>query len=251
MKAYRLKKWYPSLPKDWEEGMEVGQGDRGSHADYSPCAGNYTDKRIPVSQVECCDGFWEEVVEKDYEVLSYTTNVVETGSDWVVESKISSVKRLSDEAVFSVGDSVVVPKQTKDFYKYSDYTIKSFKVWPEYYKHNKLMAIVENGCHIPLDELKHYKKEPIFTTEDGKDIFEGDEYWCVHSYDFFLRDYIAETGIYNKNYKRFSTKEAAEEYIRNNKPMYTLKDIEKCVENWGLCKVEGEHIERFLDKRTL
>jgi len=23
MKTYKLKKWYPSLPKDWEIGMEV------------------------------------------------------------------------------------------------------------------------------------------------------------------------------------------------------------------------------------
>lgn len=28
---------------------------------------------------------------------------------------------------------------------------------------------------------------------------------------------------------------------------YTIEDIERCVENWGLCKVEKEHIERFLN----
>lgn len=242
MKKYKLKKWYPSLPKDWKEGMEVGQGDRGSYSDYSPCAGDYTDKRIPKSQIECCDGFWEEVVEKDYEVLSYNSNIS--------ESKIGSVKRLSDGVVFSVGDSVIVPKHVKNFYKHSDYTIKSFKKWPEYYKHDKLMAIVENGCHIPLDELKHYTK-PNFTTDDGKDIFEGDTYHKVDS-DFSYGGRWRSHGMHDVHgyhkAKFFSTKEAAEEYIRNNKPMYTLKDIEKCVENWGLCKVEGKYIEQFLNK---
>jgi len=28
---------------------------------------------------------------------------------------------------------------------------------------------------------------------------------------------------------------------------YTIEDIEKCVENWGLCKVEKEYIEQFLN----
>jgi hypothetical protein len=28
---------------------------------------------------------------------------------------------------------------------------------------------------------------------------------------------------------------------------YTIEDIEKCVENWGLCKVEKEYIEKFLN----
>jgi hypothetical protein len=29
---------------------------------------------------------------------------------------------------------------------------------------------------------------------------------------------------------------------------YSIEDIEHCVENWGLCKVEQEEIERFLNK---
>ena len=29
--------------------------------------------------------------------------------------------------------------------------------------------------------------------------------------------------------------------------LYTIEDIERCVENWGLCKVEKEHIEKFLN----
>ena len=32
---------------------------------------------------------------------------------------------------------------------------------------------------------------------------------------------------------------------------YSIEDIEKCVENWGLCKVEKEHIEKFLTREWL
>jgi hypothetical protein len=28
---------------------------------------------------------------------------------------------------------------------------------------------------------------------------------------------------------------------------YSIEDIEKCVENWGMCKVEKEYIESFLN----
>lgn len=33
-----------------------------------------------------------------------------------------------------------------------------------------------------------------------------------------------------------------------DKEAYSLEDIEKCVENWGLCKVEGEYIKKFLER---
>ncbi len=29
---------------------------------------------------------------------------------------------------------------------------------------------------------------------------------------------------------------------------YSIEDIEKCVENWGICKVEKEYIEQFLNR---
>jgi hypothetical protein len=27
--------------------------------------------------------------------------------------------------------------------------------------------------------------------------------------------------------------------------LYTIEQVEKCIEHWGMCKVEKEHIERF------
>jgi len=35
--------------------------------------------------------------------------------------------------------------------------------------------------------------------------------------------------------------------IHNVSNCYSIEDIEKCVENWGICKVEKEYIERFLN----
>jgi hypothetical protein len=38
-----------------------------------------------------------------------------------------------------------------------------------------------------------------------------------------------------------------DEVPHNVSNRYSIEDIVKCVENWGLCKVEKEHIERFLN----
>lgn len=93
MKKYKLIQKYPSLARDWEPGMEVGLGDR--NYGYSPCSGNYTDcRKLDNTEVENNPEFWEEVVEKDYEILISR----------VVTKEILSVKRLSDGEIFTVGD---------------------------------------------------------------------------------------------------------------------------------------------------
>tara|TARA_R110000822_G_scaffold305710_1_gene431575 strand:- start:389 stop:652 length:264 start_codon:yes stop_codon:yes gene_type:complete len=41
----------------------------------------------------------------------------------------------------------------------------------------------------------------------------------------------------------------AKDLLEKEKKLYTIEDIERCVENWGLCKVEKEYIERFLETK--
>jgi hypothetical protein len=61
----------------------------------------------------------------------------------------------------------------------------------------------------------------------------------------------------DENYEKFKARqkqnlidmmEADEKLGLYQKPtkFYTIEDIERCVENWGLCKVEREYIEKFL-----
>ena len=62
----------------------------------------------------------------------------------------------------------------------------------------------------------------------------------------------------DENYEKFKARqkqnlidmmEADEELGLYDTPkkLYTIEDIERCVENWGLCKVEREYIEKFLE----
>lgn len=40
------------------------------------------------------------------------------------------------------------------------------------------------------------------------------------------------------------------EPTEQSEPRYTLDDIERCVENWGLCKVEKPYIKSFLESKN-
>jgi hypothetical protein len=62
MNNYKLKKWYPSLPKDWEVGDIVtpsGYKDGIQYYSVSPYA-----KAIPFWEIQLHPEFWEKVEEK-------------------------------------------------------------------------------------------------------------------------------------------------------------------------------------------
>lgn len=79
-------------------------------------------------------------------------------------------------------------------------------------------------------------KEILFTTEDNVSIFEGD-----FAYEVKRRGKILKKPLkwvcskmhlpYLKKSKslNFSTEDAAEKYIRENKPQYSLKEIETAI----------------------
>jgi|TARA_R110000851_G_scaffold17664_3_gene55888 hypothetical protein len=129
---------------------------------------------------------------------------------------IQSVKRISDNIIFKVGDYI-------EEGCIINIIIKNFKIYLD-------IKIIK----IEIELKNAIKKEKLFCTEDGVDIYEGD-YFC----SVFTQDYgsskaftLVETKNATTMYKRpsnrivdFSTKEAAEEYILMNKPCSSIKDI--------------------------
>ena len=67
-------------------------------------------------------------------------------------------------------------------------------------------------------------KVKLFTTEDGVDIFAGNTYVMVTN-DLFESRTLVAMGNEINNIKRFSTKKAAENYIKMNKPCLSLNDV--------------------------
>ena len=213
MKKYKLIKKYPGSTEVGE--IVQGNGREGWYTKGPGC------RTYDWTQVVHYPEYWEEVVEKDYEIISYVANdnpkmitIKKRGGElhdsyW----KIHSVKRLSDGEVFTVGDLIKTP--------YTDcigiigfhtkYSTEYFIEIPTGF--TRLVAIEK-------------AKRPIFLTHDGKDIFEGDTIWWVRKESFHYSCFEAHSGIqfFSDRNAYFLTKEAAEDYIKRNKPLFTTED---------------------------
>lgn len=188
MKKYKLIKEYPGSPK-------LGQIAECPNEHYMIYQNNpYKVFGIPKNKVENYPEFWEEIIEKDYEIISFVdrSNVIHkkwgredfSVNEWVSgitepvalalnNFKIYSIKRLSDGAIFTLGDKIKNYKNTG---------IKEIKI----YKYGLRIITDANGDGIISKsvawKLKDCKKY-FFTTQDGVDIFEGDKYFTVWKKD--------------------------------------------------------------------
>lgn len=223
MKKYRLIKTYlnsPSLGAEVEEQF------------FSKCNLEH----------ENFSEFWEEVVEKEYEILSFinTSNKVvfkkcEGGNFSSVNNvgkgscteefflnldyfKINSVKRLSDNEIFTVGDTIrheigVIRK------------IHSIDIVNNSLYFNSLESKTKQEMHF---RLVSKVEEILFTTEDGVDIYQDTPHYPVEL-KYYKLHVNARGKMFSKSdknkFKIFSTKEAAERYILENKPCLSLKDV--------------------------
>jgi len=191
----------------------------------------YTDEQLRKSK--CISVIEEKVVEKDYEILqlslkrSIKPNIIDINNrskEYILAllncdgNSIHSIKRLSDGEIFTIGDITNIG------------TILSIRTEGQ--------GLVFNGSYkYGLNDLKHVK-QPLFTTEDGVDIFENKDgeiiWWSLQLDNWKISNapHICKNLIPTKTEDllkhcrelRFSTKEAAEEYILMNKPCLSLKE---------------------------
>lgn len=189
--------------------------------------------------------FFEEVIEKDYEILSYknpTTDVTfrkieankllsDNGNIYSLDSlsikdfHIYSIKRLSDGEVFTVGDRI----------ENGSYVFKLLKIEfesaPADKGTGKLSFINDSKVLGKWLDLKNFKKvkTPLFTTEDGIDIYGDNTVWLVYKKEFLYSTYCCKQNSYLSGLasciKVFSTKETAEEYVLMNKPCLSINDV--------------------------
>jgi len=175
---------------------------------------------------------WEEVVEKEYEILSVidTKNRVWSKSEEsesvfeksplcvVLDSfgenwRIHSVKRLSDDEVFTIGDLT-----TKG-------VIHGFEITPSHLS-------VSVGDQKTLLRTFDKVKQPLFVTEDGVDIYKNQKYYGLYTESWLIEEHengidydIKPEEIFDFSYLTFSTKEKVEEYVLENTPCLSVKDV--------------------------
>ena len=207
---------------------------------------------IPMWVIEdSCD--WEEIVEKDYEILEIMHKYGAISSyikklDGDLKDKIIfKIKRLSVGEIFTVGDDVL----SKTCYVPN-------KILSIELINNKIRLYPRNSFY-NLEDIEKVK-QPILTTEEGINLFEGDTYyfiWLSHpafkqtTYEVYSEEVKPLDGdaIWSEHAKFFAKKESAERYIKLNKPHYSIKDIVPIVNNWALFPcIEENDILNFLAK---
>lgn len=109
----------------------------------------------------------------------------------------------------------------------------------EGFVYNDNIILVEYSEKVVDINLVELAQQPLFTTEDGKKIFERDEYFWVntiinnHEYGIWKVNGPCTTygsGKFSEGVKTFSTQQAAEQYISDNKPRFSKKQIEEAKE---------------------
>lgn len=200
-----------------------------------------------IYRIECSPLYWQEVVEKDYEILSFKSpaGIMEVNSNEVLSyvgngDKIHSVKRLVDGEIFTVGD------KTSNVYGTDITNINKFE-----FNHN---TITINNNYARISEINKVK-QPLFKTEDLKEVFDQQRFYTValeNEFDDYFE--IFEQSLYSASNsdveeflkskdKHFSTRKAAKEYVLMNNPCLSIQDV--------LNKLDFEQEDRFITMELL
>lgn len=225
MAEYKLIKDFPMCP------LEVGA------IVTEDKLGQYVSEDVIIFEKEIIENypeFWQKVEEVDYEILSFNCKAKDITSDgaylwnstfneWfhckddldsiIKKYGIKSVKRLSDGEVFTIGDTIAnmcnSEQKITELYIHKD--------------DKKMCVYTSTTCRFTIDNINKVKT-PLFTTEDGVEVFDKKTSYYLVSNDFKVcfSSWFSQADL---PFKTFSTKEKAEEYIINNKPCLSFNDI--------------------------
>jgi hypothetical protein len=172
----------------------------------------------------------------NYEILSYVkkdrpnciTNKKRGGIRHDEFWNIHSVKRLSDGEIFTLGDTINFNGLGKGKLLEIEFEIALAD------KGTGKLSFVNDSILLgkwwSINELKKIKT-PLFKTEDGVDIYVGDETWILHKNSWHLSpkpiSHNNESWFQSGEpaHWSFSNIEAAMAYMLNNKPCLSLDDI--------------------------
>lgn len=188
--------------------------------------------------------FWKKVVEKNYQILKLSLqrsikpdiiDVSDSSESYILAllncngNKIHSIKRTSDNVIFTVGDKI-----NRESYKNID-IIRGFNLLEDLCLasiSDKVDKGYMSSKGINIVAIEHVKNV-LFTTEDGVDIIKPTYCFVVSDNYTISKSNINEFVVksWYKNRKVFSTQEAAENWIILNKPCLSINDIKQAMKD--------------------
>jgi hypothetical protein len=190
----------------------------------------------------CYEDFVKSKTKKDWTILSFTPQgnsgliykldtqlkdkyCINNGKspfhniETFMNPTILSVRRESDGEVFTFGDKISCQQYPKEVREITDFSLNNNEIE------------VNDGIDEYTFKLSEIfkAKQKLFTTEDGVDIYEGDNVYytnreCNHNSYVLIAKWNDQCKNHLSNI-HFSTKEKAEEYIIMNKPCLSINDF--------------------------
>lgn len=182
----------------------------------------------------------------EWEILKYLSNtepdqylISKMDFGWnnavIRNSPIHSVKRFPDNSIWSIGNKFRANAGCDLTIKRFEIAGKDIHVWS-----------VEFG-YWPLHAIKQI---PLFTTEDGIDAYEETRVALLSTDNWIIKHPVkAPTSPFKGDkdqFKYFSNKEAAEEYITMNKPLFSISELASNIINHSVYK--ANYIELLIQK---
>jgi len=264
MKKFKLIKEYPGSPELGSIAYTSKNTLADAHYNYIIGEdGPFQCSWIPKKYVDNNPEYWEEIIEKDYEILSFGyIGYSEEKSPYTVLNKqikgdyhlgylsfteemllqrnqcfIHSVKRLSDGEIFTIGD-ICYPINTN----YNKHPITKF-----WFDIPGQLRVDSENYSITIKIIIKAKK-PLFTTEDGVDILEGDVFSIVYS-DLSVNYMATDISLIKLGCKVFSTIENTNDYIIENKPCLSLNEIENILGKYFYCEVIYHNLYKLIEEK--
>lgn len=175
-----------------------------------------------------------KVEELDYEILSYVkkdnpkchTTKRRGGERHEEFWDIRVAKRLSDGEVFKIGDII----KTHEHGPHHQIDSISLSKGKDSLKRGIWINYQGGSQHFSMS-IK--VKNKLLTTEDGVDIYVGDETWMLHKNSWYLspkpikHNNLSWFQVGEPAHWSFSTKEAAENFMFNHKPCLSFDDVKR------------------------
>jgi hypothetical protein len=205
---------------------------------------------INPDHVEKYPEFWQEIKDEYPKIISfkhiYRGNIAYIEDDGLYNCGIGASAKYPLDAMLYGNNSVQdgkfniyqVAKNKDEIFTIGDKVIEGLISGFRFLECGKLYQYhcCDNGNWISIDCAEHISS--IFTTYDGIDLFDkNDKVFGVFPKDNWQTNYHSGDGIpvcycirkEDTSWLYFSTKEIAEKYIKQNKPKFSVKDIENAL----------------------
>lgn len=194
--------------------------------------------------------FWKEIKDEYPKIVAFKSLYEHENGRILWYNDVGKCIKVSDDSgiAYKIDFETALQDSNCEIYQVATSPTEIFTVgdrvkWKYGTKTGKIVKFILGGSEIIVYtedctfNVNNIEKSPtpLFTIEDGKEMFDGDIVYgiCPDNWGIFSGKIYPESNWVTEKWKygKFSSKEAAENYISKNKPKFSVKDIEDALKD--------------------